>query len=272
MSVKPIKLNSMTGASWGQKGTLQIPVGPTYHEIVLETNATPEQLERVTITLNGEEIYILTGRELDMLEAYKQRKKTEGYFVIPFSDVSARTKNGVRYTSLVTEPGDNIHLDIEFASNQGSTALSIQAHAWVTESQAARVIVPFLRKETMSANAAGVNEFTNLVSSPLINVRRMHFEYDKIKKLEIERDFIKVFEASKFINNANALRNSRTPQNGYFHFDPIVRGFSLDELFQTAHASSLKFSVTTEEAPGHIPILVESVKIVRPELIAASQQ
>ena len=38
MSVKPIRLNSMVGAEYGQKGTLPIPVGPTYQEIILETN------------------------------------------------------------------------------------------------------------------------------------------------------------------------------------------------------------------------------------------
>ncbi|WP_277870659.1 major capsid protein P2, partial [Vibrio splendidus] len=50
MSVKPIKLNSMVGASWGQKGTLPIPNGPTYHELVLETNASAADMQRIAIT------------------------------------------------------------------------------------------------------------------------------------------------------------------------------------------------------------------------------
>ncbi|WP_276327653.1 major capsid protein P2, partial [Vibrio lentus] len=54
MSVKPIKLNSMVGAAWGQKGTLPIPVGPTYQELVLETNAEAADIERLSITLNAE--------------------------------------------------------------------------------------------------------------------------------------------------------------------------------------------------------------------------
>ena len=89
-----------------------------------------------------------------------------------------------------------------------------------------------------------------------------------ITKLEVERDFVKEYEANKFINEANAKRNERTPQAGYFHFDPIVRGFSIDELFPTQHSSNLKFSVTTSDVAGSIPILVESVKVVRPEMLA----
>lgn len=269
MSVKPIKLNSMVGAAWGQKGTLVIPNGPTYHELVLETNASASDIERLSITLNAEEIYVLTGSELLMLERYKRREHTSGHFVIPFSDIVARTKNGVRYTGLVTEKGDNLHLDIQFASKTGDSvdALSIQVHAWVSNAQAYRVVVPMVKRETMAANAQGVNEFTNLVSSPLIAIRRMHFMHANIDKLEISRDFVKEYEATKFISEANAKRNERTPQAGYFHFDPIVRGFSVDELFPTQHISELKFSVSTSDVAGSIPILVESVKVVRPEVL-----
>ncbi len=264
--IKPIKLNSMVGAAWGQKGTLVIPNGPTYHELILETNAEAKDIERLSITLNSEEIYVLTGAEVLMLERYKQRAHTQGHFVIPFSDIVARTKNGVRYTGLVTELSDNIHLDVQFANKESGEPLSIQVHAWVSGSQAMRVLVPMIKRETMAANAKGVNEFTNLISSPLISIRRMHFTHDKIQKLEIERDFVREYEANKFIADANAKRNERTPQAGYFHFDPIVRGFSIEELFPTVHSSSLKFSVTTEDVPGSIPILVESVKVTRPEV------
>ncbi|MFL7024156.1 major capsid protein P2 [Enterovibrio norvegicus] len=270
--IKPIKLNSMIGAAWGQKGTLPIPVGPTYHELILETNAAAADIERASVTLNGEEIYILTGEELRMLERYKKRQHTERYFVIPFSDITARTKNGVRYTALVTEKGDNIHLDVQFASKADSAAaLSIQVHAHVSNAQPVRLIVPMLKPQTMPANAQGVNEFTSLVSSELIAVRRMHFKHDNIDKLEINRDFIKEYEATAFIADSNAIRNDRVPQDGYFHFDPIVRGFSVDELFPTQHNSELKFSVTTSDVAGSIPILVESVKVVRPDIVFADR-
>ncbi|WP_028025583.1 major capsid protein P2 [Enterovibrio calviensis] len=266
--IKPIKLNSMVGASWGQKGTLPIPIGPTYHELILETNAAPSDITRASVNLNGEEIYVLTGEEMRMLERYKRRVHTERYFVIPFSDITARTKNGVRYTALVTEKGDNIHLDVQFISKaDGAEPLTVQVHAHVSNAQPVRLVVPMLKPQTMPANSQGVNEFTNLVSSELIAIRRMHFAHDQISNLEISRDFIKEYEASTFIAESNAMRNDRVPQDGYFHFDPIVRGFSVDELFPTYHNSELKFSVTTNDVAGSIPILVESVKVVRPEIV-----
>ncbi|MBE8577948.1 major capsid protein P2 [Vibrio sp. OPT18] len=268
MSVKPIKLNSMVGARWGEKGTLPIPVGPTYQEIILETNAAAEDLERVSITLNTDEIYVLTGSELLMLERYKRQDHTAGIFVIPFADVSARTKNGVRYTALVTELGDAIHLDVQFKQKAADVdPLTIQVWAHVTNAQAARVIVPRMKRQTMPANAQGENEYASLISSPALSVRRMHFMHNDIQKLKIERDFTKEYEASKLISEANTKRNKRTPQAGYFHFDPTVRGFSIDELFPTVHNSNLTFTVTTGDVPGSIPILIESVEVVRPDLL-----
>ncbi|WP_241904766.1 major capsid protein P2, partial [Vibrio splendidus] len=40
---------------------LSSPNGPTYHELVLETNASAADMQRIAITLNAEEIYVLTG-------------------------------------------------------------------------------------------------------------------------------------------------------------------------------------------------------------------
>ncbi|MGF1762458.1 major capsid protein P2 [Aliivibrio kagoshimensis] len=272
MSVKPLKLNSMTGAKWGEKGTLQIPVGPTYQELILETNATAAELERVSIMLNTTEIYVLTGSELLMLELYKKIEATAGIFVIPFADIVARTQNGVRYTGLVTELGDNITLDIQFkAKAAGADPLTIQTWAHVTAAEPMRVVVPHIKRQTMSANAQGENEFTSLVASPHIAIRRMHFKHANITKMKIERDFNKEYEATKLINTANTKRNERTPQAGYFHFDPIVRGFSINDLFPTAHSSNLTFTVTTSDIAGSIPILVESVEVVRPEMLQRNQ-
>ncbi|MCG9578807.1 hypothetical protein L1D14_21590 [Vibrio tubiashii] len=80
-------------------------------------------------------------------------------------------------------------------------------HAWVSNAQAMHVVVSLVKRETMPVNASEVNEFTNLIASPLISIRRMHFLHDKITKLDIERDFVKEFEAYRFIAEANAKRN-----------------------------------------------------------------
>ncbi|MEZ9301508.1 major capsid protein P2, partial [Vibrio splendidus] len=146
----PTKLNSFTGTGYGEKATLTLPIGPTYEEIFLETNLSAAQLKRITITLNADEIIVLDGELIKALEAYKGLAQTENFFTIPLADISAKTKNGVRYTGLVTESGDNITLEVEVAATSQENAPSIQLQAWATVSarQAVRVLVPKIKKQT----------------------------------------------------------------------------------------------------------------------------
>ncbi|EIV8467031.1 hypothetical protein MA794_001665 [Vibrio vulnificus] len=268
----PMKLNSFTGIGYGQKSTVVLAVGPTYEEIQLRTNLDTALIKRVAVNLNGEEIYILSGQDLLMMEAYKGQPEIAGFLTIPFADITGKTKNGIKSTGLVTERGDNITLEVEVGTPADlGSAPSIDLSAWavVSEPQPARILVPKIRPQTMQATAGGDNEFLSLVSGAGISIRRMHFKSDKVTDLRIERDHRKVYESDKDYVQYLSKRNKKVPQAGIFHFDPVQRGFLLQDLFPTAHLSELKFTVTTTEPVGSLPILVESVEVVRPDLIAA---
>ncbi|SHO59135.1 major capsid protein P2 [Vibrio quintilis] len=262
-----MKLNSFTGVGWGEKASLTIPTGPVYEEIFLETNLKPEQIHRVTITLNGDEIIVLDGQLMKALEAYKGMPASDFYH-IPLADISAKTKNGMKYTALVTEPGDNIILDIDIASKTDADPATVylKGHATVSPAQGVRVLVPQIKRQTMQATATE-NEFLDLVSGPLLLVRRMHFLSEEVNALEIYRDYVKVYDTTRPVDTMRAKRNKRFWQSGMYHFDPIMRGYFIDELFKTAHLNELKFTVKTNKPVGAIPIVVESVKIVRPDLL-----
>ena len=211
----PTKLNSFTGTGYGEKATLTIPIGPTYDEIFLETNLSAAQLRRVTISLNADEIIVLDGELIKKIEAYKGLAQTDGFFTIPLADISAKTKNGVRYTGLVTEAGDNITLEVEIADSAQDNAPAIKLQAWATVSarQPARVVIPQIKKQTMQASSTE-NEFLDLVSGPLHLVRRMHFLSDQIHALQIYRDFVKVHDSSRALEDMRAKRNRRFWQVG----------------------------------------------------------
>lgn len=263
-----MKLNSFTGIDWGEKAILTLPTGPTYEEIFLETNLSPEQIKRVTMTLNADEIIILDGKLMKALEAYKGMPSVDGFYHIPLADITAKTKNGMRYTSLVTEAGDNITLEVEIVDKPSSSAPNVQlkGHATVSPAQPARIVVPMIQKQTMQAGSTE-NEFLDLKSSPLIHVRRLHFMSGEVNGLEIHKDYVKLYDSTRSVETMRAKRNKRFWQNGCFHFDPIMRGYYLDELFPTHHSNELKLTVKTDKEVGTIPIIVESVKVVRPELI-----
>ncbi|CAM3709096.1 hypothetical protein VA7868_02934 [Vibrio aerogenes CECT 7868] len=267
-----MKMNSFTGVGYGEKATLTVPTGPTYEEIFLETNLTPEQLKRVSVTLNGDEIIVLDGKLMKALEAYKGMPSSPGFYHIPLADISAKTKNGMRYSALVTEQGDNIILEVEIASSSDDNApgIMLKGHASVSPEQPMRVVVPQIKRQTMQASSTE-NEFLNLVSGPYILVRRMFFLSEKVNALEIHNDYIKVYDTTKTVEMMRAKRNKKYWPSDMYVFDPIMRGYFIDELFRTEHINELKFTVKTDEPGEAIPIIVESVKIVRPEVFEAAQ-
>ena len=260
------KLASFTGVAFGEKPVLTLPYGVKYEELILETDLSPQQVKKVILTLNGDEIVNVTGEFLKKLEAYKQQKDTAAFFVIPLCDVSAKTINGVRYSGLATERGDNITLEVEIADSSEQKTPKLKAYASITSNDPARVVVPQIKQQIMQASGTE-NEFLELTASPLLHVRRIHFMSEHITGLDIYRDFVREYESTKQIDTMRAARLDKTWQQGIYHFDPVVRGFMIDELFPTAHASELKFTVKTSQPCGSIPLYVESVKVVRPELM-----
>lgn len=262
----PKKLNSFQSQAWGEKATVKLNNGPTYEEIHLDTNITDaSRIEKAVVNMNGDEIIVLTGAELVMLEKYKGQHTEAGLYVIPFSDISCKTMNGIRYTGLVTLPSDNINIEIYLKDNGSSNwgTPSIKAYAYVSQSQPERYFIPNIKKQTMQAGVKGDNEYTTLPAGADKQVRRMHFSYAKIDELTVIRDGGTVYESTKALAEFQAKRWEREPQSGYFHFDPIVSGFALAGLFPTAHMSELKFTVKTTDVTPTIGILVESVRQVK---------
>jgi hypothetical protein len=266
MKIFPTKLSAFIGQAWGSEARVKLPNGPTYEEIHLKTNITdPANIEKIIVQDGSEEIFALTGAEVRMLEAYKGLHAQAGIYIIPFSDISARTLEGTRMTGLVTNGKNyNINVIVRLKSGVGGGAPEIKGTAYTSAAQPYRLFTPRTVVQTMQAAVIGDNEYTSLPSAPNIHIRRMHFKTDKIIELVIKRDRSLVLEAESDDVELMAKRFKRAPQDGYFHFDPQVSGFNAKGLFPTAHKSELKFIAKTNAIPTNsvIPIIVESIEQV----------
>lgn len=259
----PIQLSSFDGLSWNQKASLRIEGGPTYDEIILDTEGTitdPAQIVRWGINLNGEEIMYGTGEDLKMLESYRGLYGEDDKFCISFEDISNRTENGQVLTSLVTLAGDNITLTVEIGSfeTNATDPLSLRAFARASASQGVRRFIPRLQTLTFNASAVGENDFSTLVRGP--RVRSIHFKTANMSGLRVLRDRIEVVEKLPVdVNNMFLRRYGRSPQAGYFHFDPIATQFGIRDLFATQVKESLVFKIDVTAAET-VRMLVSSVQ------------
>ena len=266
--IVPFQMNTVEGIGAGQKAFVKLTNGPTYQEIILETNLEAADIVKVTLDVGGKHqngVNVeLTGAELLMLQKYHKRHEEAGIFVIPLGDIEGRTDLGQMYGGLVTLPTDNIILRIELAGTLTTVTPTIKGWGYVSAPQQKRDHLPQIKPHTVTNNAVGDFDYTNLPQDA--NIKRLHCKGGTLSKVVVKKDGADRYEQSAVINSYVLKRNGKDPQADYFHIDHVVRGFLLADMFnpKAVNDLTLRFTTTVGENVG---LLVESVKAV-PDQVA----
>ncbi|CCN85482.1 conserved hypothetical protein [Vibrio nigripulchritudo SFn27] len=267
---RPKELDPIEGVGWGNRASLRLVSGPTYHSIELVTDITnPADIERVEVSLNGSAIYSISAETLVKLQAHRKNFAQDGRYVIQFGDPTLRTKIGVRQTDLVTLGNEiwfvHIQLKQKTADAQGNMPATpiMRARAHVLPSQSVRYYLPRLYELTWFAAASGRTPFDFSERSPDFNLKRIHFLDSSVERVRVVRDTFEEINVTKE-DNAFDLASAKKEQNvGWFSLDFIRYGFGADGMLNTAASSQLTFELE-KSAIGSIPVVVEGVKQVTP--------
>ncbi len=240
----------------GQSGHFASGVGPTYQNLELVTDISdPADIERVRITYNGKEIISLSGQDMVDLQEHRSNYVSAGRYVIPFSDMTMRTKLGVRQGELVTLPGEIWFVYIQLVS-KSAAAPSIRARAHITEAQTQRVFMPRLYSLTWFASAAGRTPFDWSERSPYLSIKRIHFKDSSIIRARVLRDDREEMNVSKE-DNAFDLSYAGLEQNdGWFSLDFVRTGFGSESKLKTQAVRALQFELE-KSASGSVPLIIE---------------
>ncbi|GGX52299.1 major capsid protein P2 [Saccharospirillum salsuginis] len=252
-----IKLESFSAVGAGETANLVLSPGVTYDGIYLETNVPPAQINSVRLELNAEQIFDLSGTELKMLDDYEEKGIAFAgptyRYALPIQMEEAISAQSERFTSLVIGPGDNCVINVEIDGT--ATAPTLKAFAETSPFREVREVVRKFERYTVPVAAAGIAEFYSIQRGD--RVLRMHFKTGDMNGLEVVRNRLKVFEIDSGRNDYLLTREHRTPQTGYFHFDPIKGGYPRLDSFVTA-ADQLTFKLDMA-ASGNVEILVERI-------------
>ena len=268
---RPKELDPVEGVGWGNRASLRLVSGPTYHNLELVTDVTdPKDIERVEVSLNGSARYSLSGETLVALQKHRKNYTQDGRYIISFGDATLRTKIGVRQTDLVTLQGEIWFVYItlkaktaqEIADNNLPATPSIRARAHVLPAQAERYYMPKVYELTWFASAAGRTPFDFAERSPMMNLKRIHFKDNSIDRVRVLRDTYEELNVNK-ADNAFDLAHSKKEQNiGWFSLDFIRYGFGADGMLNTAARNQLAFELE-KSTTGSIPVVVEAVEQVK---------
>ena len=260
---RPKELDPVEGVGWGNRASLRLVSGPTYHSIELVTDITdPTDIERVEVSLNGSAKINVTGDTLVKLQAHRKNYAQPGRYVISFGDATLRTKIGVRQTDLVTLAGEIWFVYITLKQKPaGTTAPSVRARAHVLPAQSVRYYMPRIYELTWFASATGRTPFDFSERSPALNLKRIHFLDNSVDRVRVLRDSFEEMNVTK-ADNAYDLAQAKKEQNeGWFSLDFIRYGFGADGMLNTAARNQLAFELDKSEV-GSVPVIIEAVEQV----------
>lgn len=258
---------------YGQKVQIRLANGPTYQELMFESNVPPERVEKISINIGGVhslgDIIEVTGEDAKMLEAYKGRSTGAvggvHTYIIPLGNREGRTELGQFYTGLVTLPTDTINVSIQLAKSTSQVQPWFKGHATVTAAQPTRTMVPIIKSQTVINNVDGEFDFQNLQRD--LAYKRLHLKGD-IKRVVLNRDGSDSWDLTDSVNKVMLKREDMKPQNGFYHLDFVQRGFIAMDLYKAQLTSSELNLKITMGTPENVRLLVEAVRFL-PEPVAA---
>lgn len=248
--------------------------GPTYDGFALETDLATAEIEALVIEKNNEERVRISGQQMLDREAYDGFSATSGFFFFRFTDDIARTIQGEAMTGLVTNPGDRVKLSLELSSGVAGTETAT-LYALMSPNRPVEEFAHFVVPEEIQVTKSGGNgnTFTAFKRGEVpwgtgkgaIAMRRA-FCYGNITTLQIGQDDAFPFGKSKLtktVLDAELARLGKTvpTSSTCVVFDPVARGNSVADLFDTYSRKSLKFNFVTGDT-NDITALTEYVERV----------
>lgn len=253
------------GVAAGQTAVANLSIGLSYHQLALSYSgiASLAQLTNIRIKANGQTVQnYRSGTEIDKYNQYEGRAAASGILVIDFDRFNLRTRrqqeltklgtgfrfNDTRPTAALPNPEYNPNpitsLTVEMDINALATSPLLSMMAIQTAASPTGVLKK-VRQFQQIATGAGVVEKADFPKGDAIN--QVFFTTAEISSLTVERDLFQSFQRSATQNNLFQTAGVRTPQSGYYVYDPTEEGNG-EEFLQTAGVQDLRFKSTYDDA------------------------
>lgn len=252
--VRPLDSFSSVGA--GLTAVVAIPVGPTYEDIVIETDAAIADLTEVRLILNAEPIVAVSGQVLVDFETHSRGAPGTNMFPINLRDLAMESFSGEENTALPTGPGDQLTLEVDVAG--GSVLTFVRGFATTSEARAERRVLPRLQRFSWVPGATGRQQLSTLPRGPVyrrIMIGGSTGIHDEIK---ITRDQRILFEVTTARNDELNRRAGKTAlAAGLEVYDFVRDGYNERALDSRSQSFVLEANVTTS---GNMPVYTQTVE------------
>ena len=255
-----LRMPSATGVAPGQTATFALPIGRTFHSLLLTyAGVTLAQMTELRIVANGKVMRRITGgTRQDTFNKFCNLAAAAGILTIPFDRPGMRLKDGEEFTALGTGvAGDpqqvtTLSLEIDIDAAAAAPVLSLKA---IQSEPTMFGMIAKIREFSYNPAAAGDFEISDLPKGDIVG--RIWLNKAGINSVRVERDGFILFERTAAENTLVQNDGYRTAQADYFVIDPSENGFA-GEAFSTSGAQDFRIIVNVAAA-GAMPVIVEYI-------------
>lgn len=196
------RLQNFSAVAAGQIATLEVPIGETYFNIVLQysesatlvTEANMKAaIEEVNIKLNGVSVRRLSAADIIALNALHGVAYQDGFLPLFFAEPWARNLQSEDVFAWGTADVQTFQIEVKIAS--GRTAPALQATAETTNQLRNLGAIKKFRKYNIPVSATGIHNYQNL---PRVDtLAALHCESTDIDAVTAKVDNVEVFDQTK---------------------------------------------------------------------------
>lgn len=255
---------SFNGVTEGATATLVMPIGLTYHGLLLlrgGTTFTNDHMTELRLLADGREIGVMSGSDLDDINLFNGLAAAGANLTyLDFERFGLKTRGAVELTAIGTGAPQN--LDRETATGQpnpfynptpintlqlqidlaGTTAPTLSAKA---VQSAAAPLGAILKRRRFFFNPTGSGDFEipDLPRGDLIDKIWVKAAADNISRIRLDRDNFRVFDRLTTENDLIQSDGVRVPQTLWNVIDPSERGNGAESIV-TAGVNDLRLILT----------------------------
>lgn len=265
------QMPTFNGVAASSTATCNLPIGATYHGILLEFGGTTMEatnIDEIRVKANGRTIFTADGGDLDSMNKFDGRAASVDHLYIDFERYGLKTRAATELTALGTgapqsnEPGPNFNpvpistLQLEVDIDGSASAPTLSAKA---SQSAARPLglIRHRRKFSYSPAGSGDFEIADFPKGLLIDKVYLKQTTLTINSVKVDRDNFRLFDRTAAQNNVMQNDGVRTSQSGWFVYDPTEDGYGAESL-ATKGVQDLRFIVNCSAA-GTITAYVDYV-------------
>jgi len=240
-------LPAFQGVAEGQEATLNLPLGETYHGILLKRGGgtfNHDHMVSIVLKINGKPIQDLTGVHLDDMNAFDGAavgNNTTGLSYISFERLGLDTQAMREATAIGTrdllqpdpaQPNYNpvriktmtLHIKIT-----GATSPTLSAKARLSGGRVLGAIKK-IRKFSLSFTGAGKKEVSDIPLGDQINRIWLFAEGGHLTDVTLTRDRFEVFNRTELENDFIQADGVKAPVGNLFVLDPTELGAGMEAI------------------------------------------